>query len=60
MRSATEIADLIRSGELSALQSVRQAFDRIARLNPRVNAFIQLDQEAAEAGARDRRPRGTQ
>jgi len=53
MRSATETADLVRRGELSAVQSVREAFDRIRRLNPRLNAFIQLDQQAAEAAARD-------
>jgi len=51
MRSATETADLVRRGELSAMQSVRAAFQRIEKSNPALNAFIQLDQAAAEAAA---------
>lgn len=51
MRSAVETAAMVRSGELSALQSVREAFARIERLNGPLNAFIQLDQQTAEQAA---------
>ena len=52
IRSVVETAELVRRGELSAVQSVREAFQRIERLNGPLNAFIQLDQPAAEQAAR--------
>ena len=61
MKTAVETADLVRRGELSALQSVREAFERIDRLNGPLNAFVALDREAAEQAARaidDRVARG--
>jgi len=52
IKSVVETAELVRRGELSALQSVQEAFARIERLNGPLNAFVQLDQEAAEQTAR--------
>jgi len=33
--------EAIRNGELSAVENVRQALERISKLNPKVNAFIE-------------------
>jgi aspartyl-tRNA(Asn)/glutamyl-tRNA(Gln) amidotransferase subunit A len=46
-RTAAETADLVRRGELSAVQAVRESLDRIAEINGDLNAFVQID----EAGA---------
>lgn len=51
IRSAVETADSVRRGELSALQSVREAFKRVERDNGPLNAFVQLNQSAAEESA---------
>ena len=51
IRSAVATADMVRRGELTALQSVREAFQRIERLNGPLNAFVQLDQASAERAA---------
>ena len=51
VRSAVEIAEAVRRGETTALNEVRDAFDRIARSNPGLNAFVQLDRAAAEQAA---------
>ena len=51
MRSAVETAELVRRGELTAVQSVREAFARIHKLNGPLNAFVQLNQDAAEQSA---------
>src|ERR1700728_18730 len=60
-RSALELAALVRSGELSARELVQVSLDRIEELNPRLNAFVQIDAEralatAAEIGPGDERP----
>ena len=52
LRSAVEIADAVQRGELSALQVLRESVDRIERLNPAINAFVQTDFAAAEQTAR--------
>jgi amidase len=39
-RSARELAALIRSGEVSARDVMQAHLDRIARINPRVNAIV--------------------
>ena len=52
MRSAIQTAEMVRRGELSALQSVREAFERIERFNGHLNAFVQMDQQAAEQAAK--------
>lgn len=51
MLRATEIADRVRTGEMSARQSVSDAFVRLETLNPPLNAFIRTYREAAEEAA---------
>lgn len=48
MLRATEIADKIRRGEMTAAQSVAEAFDRLEARNPALNAFIRTDRAAAD------------
>jgi amidase len=60
-RPASELAALVRSGELSARELVQTSLDRIEELNPQLNAFVQIDAERAlaaaeEVGAGDERP----
>jgi amidase len=60
-RSASELAGMVRSGEVSARELVASSLDRIEELNPSLNAFVQVDAErallAADAiGAGDERP----
>jgi aspartyl-tRNA(Asn)/glutamyl-tRNA(Gln) amidotransferase subunit A len=48
----TDLASDVRSGRRSARELVAHALDRIETLNPRVNAFVSVDAEAAlEAAA---------
>ncbi|HSZ68936.1 MAG TPA: amidase [Solirubrobacteraceae bacterium] len=59
--SAIELAAMVRSGELSARELVQFSLDRIEELNPRLNAFVEVDAEralaaAAEIRAGDERP----
>ncbi|HYM65899.1 MAG TPA: amidase, partial [Patescibacteria group bacterium] len=60
-RSATELAGMVRSGEISASELVQTSLERIEQLNPSLNAFVQVDSEralqsAAEIGSGDERP----
>jgi amidase len=60
-RPVTELAALVRSGEISATELVQASLDRIAELNPTLNAFVDVFAEdaLAEAGkvaAGDERP----
>jgi len=60
-RPVTELAALVRSGEISARELVQASLDRIDELNPRLNAFVDVDHEGALAaadgiGAGDERP----
>lgn len=48
---ATELARLIAAGEASALEVMRAHLDRIARVNPRLNAIVTLDAEGALVAA---------
>jgi amidase len=50
-RPATELAELVRSGELSASELVSASLDRIAELEPSINAFTHVAHEAALATA---------
>ena len=52
-RSAAELASLIRAGELTARELVQASLDRIAALDPQINAFTHVAAESAlaEAGA---------
>ncbi|MFE2376764.1 amidase [Streptomyces sp. NPDC059398] len=61
MLDATELAERLRSRDLSAREVVRAHLDRIARINPAVNAIVTLDEEgalAAAAAADERMARG--
>jgi len=50
--SAVAMAEQIRKKEISPLELVEAHFTRIARLNPRLNAFVALDEERARQDAR--------
>jgi len=50
-RPATELASLVRSGELSAAELVQSSLERIEELNPSLNAFVEIDAERALASA---------
>ncbi len=60
-RPATELAAMVRSGEVSAHELVTLSLERIEELNPALNAFVEVDSEralkSAEAiGPGDERP----
>ncbi len=60
-RPATELAALVRSGEVSARELTEISLARIEELNPECNAFVQVDAERAlaaadEIGPGDERP----
>jgi amidase len=60
-RPALELAAMVRSGEISASELVQTSLSRIEELNPRLNAFVDVDGEralaaAAEIDAGDERP----
>ncbi len=50
-RSASELAGMVRSGEVSARELVQSSLDRIEQLNPTLNAFVEIDAERALATA---------
>lgn len=50
-RPAAELAALVRSGEIAAADLVRAATDRIAELDPEVNAFVDVWAQDAIAAA---------
>ena len=50
-RSATELAGLVRSGELTSRELVEAAYEAIGRLNDELNAFVTLSEERALAEA---------
>ncbi|HWH92995.1 MAG TPA: amidase [Baekduia sp.] len=52
-RPVHELAGLVRSGELSARELIQASLDRIAELNPTLNAFVDVfaDEALAEADA---------
>jgi Asp-tRNA(Asn)/Glu-tRNA(Gln) amidotransferase A subunit family amidase len=51
-RPATEIVHAIAGGAVSAVEVVRAHLDRIERVNPRLNAFVDVRADAALADAR--------
>ncbi|MHB8235144.1 MAG: amidase [Solirubrobacteraceae bacterium] len=60
-RGAGELAEMVRSGEVSSRELVQTSLERIEELNPMLNAFVQVDEEGAlatadEIGAGDERP----
>src|SRR5215217_7855715 len=50
-RPATELAALLRAGEISARELLDAHLDRIDRLNPAINAVVTLDVEGARVAA---------
>jgi amidase len=50
-RSATELAGMVRSGELSARELVQASLERIDALDPELNAFVDVFHEDALAAA---------
>lgn len=61
-RPATEIAARVRGGEITASEAVQAAIARLARVNPAINAVVDVFEEAsmAEAAALDQRIRAGQ
>src|SRR5689334_851769 len=53
---ATELARLVRSGELSAAELVGESLARIEELEPKINAFTHVAAESATAAAREIQP----
>jgi amidase len=51
LRPATELAELVRTREVSAAELLAAHLDQIERLNPHVNAICTLDAEGAAAAA---------
>ena len=51
--SAAEIADAVRSGKMSATEVTQAHLDRLADVNPRINAVVQQFPEEALSVARD-------
>ena len=51
LRPATELAALLRAGELSAVELLDAYLDRIDRFNPAVNAIVTLDADGARRAA---------
>jgi aspartyl-tRNA(Asn)/glutamyl-tRNA(Gln) amidotransferase subunit A len=49
---ATQLAARIRSGELTAVEAVREHLARVERLNPELNAIVTLFDDAEERAAR--------
>ena len=50
-RGALELAQMVRSGEVSSRELVQCSLDRIDELNPALNAFVDVDAEGALAAA---------
>ena len=49
--SASELGRMIRSGEISALETIRYFEKRIEKRNPSLNAFVYTEFEYAEQEA---------
>jgi amidase len=56
-RPAIELAEMVRAGEISALELVEGSLERIGELNPALNAFVEVDTEGALEAARAIGPR---
>jgi amidase len=55
-RPATELAAMVRSGEISSRELVETSLARIEELNPQLNAFVEVDGERALAAAEEIKP----
>ncbi|MQX55040.1 amidase family protein, partial [Sinorhizobium meliloti] len=49
--TAIEIAESVRRGQLSATEVISRTISRIKAMNETLNAFIEIDEEGAEASA---------
>ncbi|RFC65971.1 amidase [Fulvimarina endophytica] len=49
---ATDLADALRNGRMSALEAVDEALGQIRRLDGALNAFVTIDEDGARATAR--------
>ena len=59
--SATELVAKLRTGEVASAEATRAYLDRIAELNPKLNAFLRVDADRALSAAKEidsRRARG--
>lgn len=52
-KSASELADAIRSGKLSSKHVVEAHLEQIAKVNPKLNAIVQLTADSARKEADD-------
>ncbi|SHE42157.1 aspartyl-tRNA(Asn)/glutamyl-tRNA(Gln) amidotransferase subunit A [Modicisalibacter ilicicola DSM 19980] len=52
LMDAGRLAELFGSGEASPLEATRAALERIERFNDKVNAYVYVDHEGAEAAAK--------
>jgi aspartyl-tRNA(Asn)/glutamyl-tRNA(Gln) amidotransferase subunit A len=62
-KTATELAGMIRDGEVSAVEVAQAHLDRIAKVDDKIHAFLHLDTEgalAAAAAVDDKRKNGQQ
>jgi amidase len=55
-RPATELAAMVRSGEVSSRELAETSLARIEELNPQLNAFVEIDGERALAAAEQIKP----
>ena len=55
-KPATELAELIRSGEVSSSELVDASLEAIDALNPELNAFVLVDEDGARAAAAEVKP----
>ncbi|WP_054952423.1 Asp-tRNA(Asn)/Glu-tRNA(Gln) amidotransferase subunit GatA [Flaviflexus massiliensis] len=51
LKSATELADLLVTGELTSVELTTLSLERIKKFNPTINAFLHVDEEGALATA---------
>lgn len=52
-KSALELADMLAAGQITSVELTQACLDRIHAVNPRVNAFLLIDDDGALATARD-------
>ncbi len=55
-RSASELAGMVRAGEVSSRELVEISLERIEELNPALNAFVDVDAERALTAADEVQP----
>jgi amidase len=58
-KPALELGKMVRSGQISARELVEISLRRIEELNPRINAFVEIDDERALATAAEIAPGDT-